>query len=101
MLGDRGLQCIGKESPIVPMVVGSEQLLRVMARAMLHRKLHANAIEYPAVSLGTARFRFQVMASHTNEHARIAAEVTRDVFEEASALLSVSEQAGQARPAVS
>jgi glycine C-acetyltransferase len=60
-----GLECLGEPSPIVPVSVGDEKLAKWTSRALEQNGLIANLVEYPAVARGCARFRFQVMATHT------------------------------------
>lgn len=60
-----GLECYGQPSSIVPVGVGDERLAKLTARALEANGLIANMVEYPAVARGRARFRFQVMATHT------------------------------------
>jgi glycine C-acetyltransferase len=62
-----GLECYGQPLNIVPVGVGDERLAKWTGRALEENGLIANLIEYPAVARGKARFRFQVMASHTEE----------------------------------
>jgi glycine C-acetyltransferase len=62
-----GLECYGQPSNIVPVGVGDERLAKWTGRALEENGLIANLVEYPAVARGKARFRFQVMASHTDE----------------------------------
>jgi glycine C-acetyltransferase len=62
-----GLECYGQPSNIVPVGVGDERLAKWTGRALEENGLIANLVEYPAVARGKARFRFQVMASHTPE----------------------------------
>ncbi|HEY9284635.1 MAG TPA: aminotransferase class I/II-fold pyridoxal phosphate-dependent enzyme [Pyrinomonadaceae bacterium] len=61
-----GLECYGRPSPIVPVGVGCEKLAKWAGRAIEENGLIANLVEYPAVARGRARFRFQVMATHTD-----------------------------------
>ena len=62
-----GLECYGEPSNIVPVGVVDERLAKWMGRSLEENGLIANLVEYPAVARGKARFRFQVMASHTDE----------------------------------
>ncbi|HEU4594387.1 MAG TPA: aminotransferase class I/II-fold pyridoxal phosphate-dependent enzyme [Pyrinomonadaceae bacterium] len=78
-----GLYCYGQPSPIVPVSVGDEKLAKWTARAIEEHGLIANLVEYPAVSRGKARFRFQVMASHTSEQVAHAARIFRQALGEA------------------
>lgn len=60
-----GVELIGNPSAIVPVVVGDEALARMVSRALPALGVVANLVEYPAVAKGNARFRFQVMPTHT------------------------------------
>ena len=57
-------QVYGIPSPIVPVFVGDESLARLTARQLARNGLVANLVEYPAVPMNQARFRFQVMSTH-------------------------------------
>ncbi len=64
-LSVQGLPLLGHVSPIVPVLVGSDDVARIAARTLSSAGILANLIEYPAVSRATARFRLQVMSDHT------------------------------------
>jgi glycine C-acetyltransferase len=76
-----GLECYGQPSPIVPVGVGDERLAKLTARSLEENGLIANMVEYPAVA--RARFRFQVMATHTPEHIDTAVSIFRRSLSEA------------------
>jgi 7-keto-8-aminopelargonate synthetase-like enzyme len=78
-----GLECYGRPSPIVPVGVGDERLAKLTARALEANGLIANMVEYPAVARGRARFRFQVMATHTPEQIDTATCIFRRSLAEA------------------
>lgn len=78
-----GLECYGQPSPIVPVGVGDERLAKLTARALEANGLIANMVEYPAVARGRARFRFQVMATHTPRHIDTAVSIFRRSLAEA------------------
>ena len=63
-----GLELIGDPSAIVPVVVGDEALARRVSRRLPGMGVVSNLVEYPAVAKGNARFRFQVMPSHTDQN---------------------------------
>jgi glycine C-acetyltransferase len=63
----RGIECLGEASNVVPVKVGDESLAKWTSRFLEENGLIANLVEYPAVARSRARFRFQVMASHTPE----------------------------------
>ena len=62
-----GLETLGDPSPIVPVRLGLESVGRFASRHLMALGGIANLVEYPAVPQGGARFRFQVMASHTRD----------------------------------
>ncbi len=70
-----GQLCFGAPGPIVPVFIGSERKARLCHRAMTEAQLAAMIIEYPVVPLGASRFRLQVMATHTPEQAKQAAQI--------------------------
>ena len=78
-----GLECLGDPSPIVPVSVGDEKLAKWTSRALEKNGLIANLVEYPAVARGRARFRFQVMASHSAAQIDSAIELFCQSLEEA------------------
>lgn len=82
-----GLECYGRPSPIVPVGVGDERLAKWTCRALEENGLIANLVEYPAVARGRARFRFQVMASHTDEQVDAAVSLFLRSLAEARARL--------------
>lgn len=69
-----GLELIGNPSAIVPVVVGDEALARRVSRRLPALGVVANLVEFPAVAQGNARFRFQVMPSHTDQNLADAVE---------------------------
>lgn len=84
----RGVRCLGNPSPIVPAFVGEEQVLRVAHRLLSERHVSAIPFEWPMVPAAGARFRLQVMASHTVEHAQRLVEALSQSIEEARAYLA-------------
>lgn len=85
-----GLEVAGAPSPIVPVFVGDESLARVTSRQLECHGLRANLVEFPAVPRGKARFRFQVMSSHTPPAIRQAAARMGQSKREAADLLRES-----------
>ena len=71
----QGITVGGVPSPIVPVFVGDQGVARIASGLLLEEGLLANLVEFPAVARGTARFRFQVMPSHTREMAEEAAQI--------------------------
>jgi len=65
-----GLSVIGDPSAIVPVLVGDEALARMASRRLPELEVIANLVEYPAVAKGNARFRLQMMPSHSEENVK-------------------------------
>jgi 7-keto-8-aminopelargonate synthetase-like enzyme len=63
---DLGLDVLGdSDSPIVPVVVGSEAAAMARYQALLERGIYAMAIRPPTVAPGTCRLRFTLSAEHS------------------------------------
>jgi 7-keto-8-aminopelargonate synthetase-like enzyme len=60
-----GMEVIGDPSAIVSAKVGDEALARLVSQRLPSLGVIANLVEFPAVAKGSARFRLQVMASHS------------------------------------
>lgn len=58
----------GHPSPIIPVVLGSEERALAASAALLERGLWVPAIRPPTVPVGTARLRVTLSAAHTDEH---------------------------------
>lgn len=67
-LQQAGFDVIGDPSAIVPAVVGPEALARMVSQRLPALGVVANLVEFPAVAKGNARFRLQVMASHSQQN---------------------------------
>lgn len=65
LLQAQRLDVYGDPSAIVCAKVGTEIVARLVSRRLPELGLLANLVEYPAVGKGAARFRFQVMAGHS------------------------------------
>lgn len=87
------LEVYGEPSAIVAVKMGVEGLARLVSRRLPEAGLIANLVEYPAVAKGSARFRMQVMAKHTNEQIDEAVRRLRTAFDEAQAELAWLEDA--------
>jgi 8-amino-7-oxononanoate synthase len=57
----------GHPSPIVPLILGSEQAALGASRALLERGIFIPAIRPPTVPRGTSRLRLTLSAAHTEE----------------------------------
>jgi 8-amino-7-oxononanoate synthase len=63
-----GYPAITDLSPIVPLVLGSEERAVEMAQRLEGKRICAPAIRPPTVPVGTSRIRFSVRADHQGEH---------------------------------
>jgi 7-keto-8-aminopelargonate synthetase-like enzyme len=80
-----GLQCLGEPSNVVMVSVGDEALAKLTSGFLEKNGLIANLVEFPAVAKGKARFRLQVMATHTPEQIDEAVEIFYASLNEARA----------------
>lgn len=71
----RGIECLGDPSNVVPVMCGDEVVAKITSKLLEENGLIANLVEYPAVPRERARFRFQVMASHSDAQIDRAVEV--------------------------
>lgn len=79
----QGIECLGDPSNVVPVMCGDETVAKWTARLLEEHGLIANLVEYPAVPRERARFRFQVMATHTEEQIDAAVGLFVRCLEEA------------------
>ena len=77
-LEQRGIRCIGVPSAIVPAHVGDEAVGRIAWSESAVRGVHANFVEFPAVAVGAARFRMQIMPGHTKAQLENAAAIVAE-----------------------
>jgi glycine C-acetyltransferase len=87
-LTERGLECLGDPSAVVPVLIGHTPLARLASGGVLRRGVFANLVEFPAVGVRAARFRMQVMADHTPAQAREAARLLAEAVQEARTQLA-------------
>ncbi len=66
-LSEAGLVPPGHPSPIVPIVLGSEQAALEASASLLEQGLWVPAIRPPTVPVGTSRLRVTLSAAHTDE----------------------------------
>jgi glycine C-acetyltransferase len=65
-MADAGLDILPGEHPIVPVMVGDEQIAARFARGLLEAGIYAVSFSFPVVPRGTARIRTQMSAAHTD-----------------------------------
>ncbi len=80
---------VSTSTPIVPVLLGSNELAERFARILRADRIHVDAVKFPAVPANKARLRIQLNAGHT--HAQIDHLV--DVLEDCQHLL-VAERHG-------
>lgn len=90
-----GIDCLGVPSPIVPVIVGGEDLTRLTGRFLIERGIHTNMCEFPVVPRKRARFRFQVMASHAVRQTQAAVQYFLEARAEAEHALKRSRSRGE------
>jgi glycine C-acetyltransferase len=78
---DNRVICLGIPSPLVMVPVGSDRTARLADPLIFKSGVFVNLVEFPAVPIGAARFRMQVMAKHTEEQSRIAARKVIETIE--------------------
>jgi glycine C-acetyltransferase len=69
-----GIACYGSPSAIVPVPFRNDRLARLASRRIAESGVFVNLVEYPAVPVGEARLRMQVMAAHDVGQAKEAVE---------------------------
>ncbi|HEY2537659.1 MAG TPA: 8-amino-7-oxononanoate synthase [Solirubrobacteraceae bacterium] len=74
-LSAEGIPAEDVEMHIVPVIVGDERDAMSLCEAALERGVFAQAIRPPTVAPGTSRLRLAVMASHTADELREAAQI--------------------------
>jgi glycine C-acetyltransferase len=79
---ENGVSCIGIPSPLVMVPAGSDSAARMAGPGIFNKGVFVNLVEFPAVPVGAARFRMQVMAKHTVEQSRIAARHVIEAIKE-------------------
>ena len=66
-LSARGIKCLpaGENSPIIPLIIGSETAAVEMSQQLFERGIFVPAIRFPTVPKGKARLRITVSAAHS------------------------------------
>jgi 7-keto-8-aminopelargonate synthetase-like enzyme len=88
-----GLRCLGSTSPIVPVVVGSTAITRLVTRSAAEAGLLVNLVEWPAVPVNGTRLRLQVMATHSREQCEAAADILGRLSSDASRIRAAPREA--------
>ena len=73
---------------VLPVIVGDSLVSGFLSQALFKRGIYVMPISFPAVKEGTARLRFFISASHTEEHVRTAVDAVVEELPKASALVA-------------
>lgn len=79
----RGMRCLGQPSNVVPVMAGDDAMAKWIGNLLELNGILVNLVEFPAVPRGEARFRFQVMPTHTHAHIDRAVETFQTCYDEA------------------
>jgi 7-keto-8-aminopelargonate synthetase-like enzyme len=93
LLAAEDLHCMGIPSAIVPVLVGSEKVSRLVGKMLFEQSVFVNQVEFPGVPVGASRLRLQLMANHNVAQVRRAAPVIGAAVRRARAAV----EAGEAR----
>jgi 7-keto-8-aminopelargonate synthetase-like enzyme len=84
-----GFQTLASETQIIPLLIGDSMRTLQMAQTLREHGVYAVAIRPPTVPMGSARIRFSVMASHTEEDLVFALDIVEKVGKEMGIIVSV------------
>ncbi len=76
----RQIETLGQPAPIVPAMIGRDDVARLAAKFAAETGVLANLFEYPVVARNAARFRLQVMSAHDPEDCEAAARCVADAI---------------------
>lgn len=93
LLAGEGLNCIGIPSAIIPVLIGSEKVSRLVGKMLFDQSVFVNQVEFPGVPVGASRLRLQLMANHNMQQLKRAAPVIGNAVARARSAI----QAGEAR----
>jgi glycine C-acetyltransferase len=91
LLATHGLLCLGEPSPIVPVLIGSEKVSRLVGNLLFKQSVFVNQVEFPGVPIGASRLRLQLMANHNVQQVKRAAQVINSTVTRARSALQASE----------
>ena len=91
LLTDEGLECMGTPSAIVPVLIGSEKVSRLVGKLLFEQSVFVNQVEFPGVPVGASRLRLQLMANHNMQQLKRAAPVIGTAVGRARAAIAAGE----------
>jgi 8-amino-7-oxononanoate synthase len=86
-LGEAGTPPLAGKGAVIAVPTGSEEVTASAWRIAFDAGVYCNAVAYPAVPRGRGVLRLSVMATHTDEQLRRAAEVVGTAVQRARALV--------------
>ena len=97
LLTDEGLECMGTPSAIVPVLIGSEKVSRLVGKLLFEQSVFVNQVEFPGVPVGASRLRLQLMANHNMQQLKRAAPVIGTAVARARAAIAAGEARRQGK----
>lgn len=91
LLGAEGLRCLGLPSAIVPVLIGSEKVSRLVGKLLFRQSVFVNQVEFPGVPLGASRLRLQLMANHNVQQVKRASVVICNAVSRARTALDAAQ----------
>jgi 7-keto-8-aminopelargonate synthetase-like enzyme len=91
LLAGEGLTCMGIPSPIVPVLIGSEKVSRLVGKMLFEQSVFVNQVEFPGVPVGASRLRLQLMSNHNMQQIKRAAPVIGQTVARARAAITAGE----------
>jgi 7-keto-8-aminopelargonate synthetase-like enzyme len=76
----REVEVLGAPGPIVPAMIGRDDVARLAVKLAAEAGVHANLFEYPVVARNAARFRLQLMSAHQPAACEVAAHTLADAI---------------------
>lgn len=74
-----GYNTLSSQTPIIPVLIGSEQVAIDFAKDLFKNGIYIPAIRWPAVDHDKSRIRISVMAHHKKEHLDKLLEIMKDM----------------------
>jgi 7-keto-8-aminopelargonate synthetase-like enzyme len=99
LLGAEGLYCLGIASAIVPVLIGSETVSRLVGKLLFGQSVFVNQVEFPGVPVGASRLRLQLMANHNVQQIKRASLVIGNACRRARTSIESGELRQQKRKA--
>jgi 7-keto-8-aminopelargonate synthetase-like enzyme len=84
------LHCMGIPSPIVPVLIGSEEVSRLVGKLLFDQSVFVNQVEFPGVPVGASRLRLQLMSNHTMQQINRAAPIIGQAVARAGAAIAAA-----------